>query len=315
MYRARIISGFPGVGKSYVFNKAKELGLVILDSDSSAFSWSSEGIRNPNFPNNYIEHIKNNMNTADLILVSSHAEVRTALKEAGLRYYLCYPDLDTTDKELYMDLLRHRGSSDSFVNLISSNWVSWVGECETEEYAIKIPIKAAHVHHLIEYVIAMFKLENKAIISKNIIKRSIKEVKSIEAEFTYDDGGYYKDRITVGDLVTVTHFKNGRSYTIYGKVRSISEAPIRRGIFCNPITGEIDGDIRKFILQIDASTSYNTVLESISTLDIVSIFKGEVETIIIPDIPVELPDVQGGEDDTTSSTDPKETTDTEQQAE
>lgn len=291
MHKAKIVSGFPGVGKSYVFNKAKELGLVILDSDSSAFSWTSEGIRNPSFPSNYIEHIKANLETADLILVSSHAEVRAALKEAKLRYYLCFPDLDTTDKELYMDLLLNRGSSESFVSLVSDNWVSWIAGCETDEYATKIPMKAAHVHHLIEYVISMFKLDGKFIISKNIIKRHIKEVKSIEAEFSYDDGGYYKDRISVGDLVTITHFRAGRCHTVYGKVRTISQPAIKRGVFYNPTTNQLDSDSCKYILEIDASTSYNTVLETINTIDIVSIFKGEVEKIVIPELPVDEEEV------------------------
>ena len=47
----------------------------ILDSDSSVFSWLYDPYtlkktdrRNPEFPNNYIEHIKNKMNTEDIML-------------------------------------------------------------------------------------------------------------------------------------------------------------------------------------------------------------------------------------------------------
>lgn len=82
---AIVISGFPGIGKSYMYNNMKDL--KILDSDSSKFSWvkDEEGKntkeRNPDFPNNYIKHIKDNMDSSDIILVSSHKVVRDALKD------------------------------------------------------------------------------------------------------------------------------------------------------------------------------------------------------------------------------------------
>jgi len=84
-----IISAFPGCGKSFAYEALKEK-IVILDSDSSDYSWTekSSGVRHPDFPANYIKHIKDNIGASDIIMVSSHAEVRTALKEAGLSYLL-----------------------------------------------------------------------------------------------------------------------------------------------------------------------------------------------------------------------------------
>ena len=34
-----ILSAFPGTGKTYLFNNQEKLGLSVLDSDSSEFSW------------------------------------------------------------------------------------------------------------------------------------------------------------------------------------------------------------------------------------------------------------------------------------
>ena len=56
--RTQIISAFPGTGKSYyhVLHRMRT-----LDSDSSNFSWvtyDSERVRHPDFPGNYIDHIK-----------------------------------------------------------------------------------------------------------------------------------------------------------------------------------------------------------------------------------------------------------------
>jgi len=57
--RTRIISAFPGTGKSFYHNTHKD---TTLDSDSSNFSWLADDktLRNPEFPYNYIKHIKEN---------------------------------------------------------------------------------------------------------------------------------------------------------------------------------------------------------------------------------------------------------------
>jgi hypothetical protein len=62
MKQTFVISAFPGCGKSYCYKKYQDR-FSILDSDSSEFSWikDNEGKntkeRNPDFPNNYIDHI------------------------------------------------------------------------------------------------------------------------------------------------------------------------------------------------------------------------------------------------------------------
>ena len=84
----KIISAFPACGKTYAYEKLNKKGYTILDSDSSQFSWcyeydpNSDKIekhRNPEFPNNYIKHIKENIGKVDYIFVSSHKEVRDAM--------------------------------------------------------------------------------------------------------------------------------------------------------------------------------------------------------------------------------------------
>ena len=52
-----IISGFPLVGKTYLFENQDKTPFTITDSDSSNFSWikDSEGnkVRNSEFPQNF----------------------------------------------------------------------------------------------------------------------------------------------------------------------------------------------------------------------------------------------------------------------
>lgn len=126
--RTRIISAFPGVGKTHYY--LQHLGSS-LDSDSSMFSWREDTdgntIRNPDFPRNYIEHIKSNIGKFEYIFVSSHKEVRDALLENCLFFYLIYPGMNRREEFLkrYVD----RGSPEPFVKLIDKNWGKWITEC------------------------------------------------------------------------------------------------------------------------------------------------------------------------------------------
>ena len=85
--RTRIISAFPGTGKSY-YHKSNVKNS--LDSDSSLFSWADKTHkdRHPNWPNNYLEHIRENIGKYEFIFVSSHKEVRNLLLDNCIHFYL-----------------------------------------------------------------------------------------------------------------------------------------------------------------------------------------------------------------------------------
>lgn len=76
-----IISGFPGVGKSYFANSFNS----VQDSDSSLFD-------KDDFPNNYISHIRRLNDGKRLILVSSYEVVRDVLVANDISFNLVYPD-------------------------------------------------------------------------------------------------------------------------------------------------------------------------------------------------------------------------------
>lgn len=100
MKKTVIVSAFPACGKSYIFENQTKFGgdFSCLDSDSSEFSWvkDSEGKntseRNPDFPNNYIQHIKDNVGKVDIIFVSSHTAVVNALEENNLAWVKVVPE-------------------------------------------------------------------------------------------------------------------------------------------------------------------------------------------------------------------------------
>jgi hypothetical protein len=129
MKDTKIISGFPAIGKSYLTDHTE---LVVLDSDSSGFSWVREGERHPDFPNNYIKHIKENIGKADYILVSSHDIVRKALEENSVEYTLIYPSKEL--KSEYLERYKNRGNDEKFISFIDANWNAFIDAIEKETF-------------------------------------------------------------------------------------------------------------------------------------------------------------------------------------
>ena len=115
----KIIAGFPATGKTYFFNNSKSS----IDSDSSNFSWLSKGVRNPDFPSNYINHIR------EIILVSTHKDVYSALIDAELYFTIVYPSKAAINE--YIQRYKNRGNTEAFINLILANWDNWISDIQS----------------------------------------------------------------------------------------------------------------------------------------------------------------------------------------
>lgn len=136
MKDTKIISGFPGIGKSFL---AQHTGFTYADSDSSSYSWLSPGVRNPEFPENYINHIKGLIGELDYILVSSHEVVREALEEHDIHYTLVYPKVELRDE--YLKRYLARGNDEKFVSFISTHWDQFISDIEGETYPTLIKLE------------------------------------------------------------------------------------------------------------------------------------------------------------------------------
>jgi hypothetical protein len=136
---ARVISAFPGVGKTH-FSKNNKF--KIIDSDSSKFSWIATETgreRNPDFPKNYIEHIKENLDKVDIILVSSHEEVRKALAENEIEYALLYPHEEC--KEEYLDRFIERSDTSEFIKMMDYKWEDFLESCKKDKHATHLVLQ------------------------------------------------------------------------------------------------------------------------------------------------------------------------------
>lgn len=127
-----VIAAFPGMGKTFYKNNCN--GFTVSDSDSSQFSWTidEEGnkIRNPEFPNNYIEHIKSLIGKVDFIFVSTHEPVLRALIENNIYFFLLYPSID--DKSTIIERYYERGSDKNLIQTIYDNYERWITVLEVD---------------------------------------------------------------------------------------------------------------------------------------------------------------------------------------
>lgn len=128
-----IISGFPLIGKTYAFHHQNDIGLAIMDSDSSLYSWiydedgNKTSERDPDFPNNYIDVLSMFINrTADIIMVSSHASVRQALVDRGIDFIMVYPRPDKDTKELWLEKYDNRENNNLSRKFIEDNYESMI---------------------------------------------------------------------------------------------------------------------------------------------------------------------------------------------
>ena len=133
-----VISTFPACGKSWCFNNLGDK-YNMSDSDSSLYSWirtidengEEVKVRNPDFPQNYIKHIKENIGKADVIFVSSHSIVRQALGKDKIKFTLVVPKKNCLNE--WMIRYINRGNDNDFIDTQINNWDKWLDEIDEEK--------------------------------------------------------------------------------------------------------------------------------------------------------------------------------------
>lgn len=128
-----VCSAFPGTGKTYYCAGDYQPVDFAIDSDSSKFD-------KQDFPQNYIEHIKNSLGKHSRIFVSSHQEVRSALIQNEIEFTLVYPDVSL--KNEYIERYKKRGSNNSFIKLINDNWDDWISQLQNQKGCKHIVLKS-----------------------------------------------------------------------------------------------------------------------------------------------------------------------------
>lgn len=119
-----IISAFPGTGKTTYTKDHQDS----LDLESSLYSKTLDGQKNPEFPGNYVNMIKWHLlnNNWKYLFISSHEDVREALDKENIKYFLIYPAI--TRKDEFIKNYTDRGNDSTFINLMKENWEGWITE-------------------------------------------------------------------------------------------------------------------------------------------------------------------------------------------
>lgn len=138
MSKAIIISGFPGVGKSYLARQSAVDSRLpsCYDCESSDYQWKKDslGIAGPTRVENWVEkyvddiiHLKEygtngqfDAKIYDYILISAHEEVRKELQKRKADYLVVYPAGGLMNK--YMARYLGRGSSLEFMKNMYETW-------------------------------------------------------------------------------------------------------------------------------------------------------------------------------------------------
>jgi len=120
-----IISGFGGVGKTYLAKKYKN----VIDLESSPFKYdysnqnninheklkgSKNRILNKNYPENYINAIKEAIKKYDIVCVRYNGDEAVDFYDNyGLKYIVCYPTKAAYRN--YIQRFKERGNSDEWI--------------------------------------------------------------------------------------------------------------------------------------------------------------------------------------------------------
>lgn len=139
-----VVSAFAGLGKTHLAKNNDKF----IDLESSDFQWlendkygdkesskgNTEKIKNPSFPNNYVEEMKRLVAEGKIPLIAAQPEVIEAASKAGLYIFMAYPALDS--KEDILKRYKDRGNAEGFINLMKSNFEKFVESMKSNMYAV-----------------------------------------------------------------------------------------------------------------------------------------------------------------------------------
>lgn len=98
-----IVSAFTKSGKTWCANDPNiQRGFSMIDIDINDFMWTNDSnelsAHIPEFPQNFIDYIRENMGKVDVIFVDARKEVRDALRYNNIDYFLVYPPKHLKDE-------------------------------------------------------------------------------------------------------------------------------------------------------------------------------------------------------------------------
>ena len=128
MKQTIIISGFPGIGKSFL---SITEGDKVLDLDSGNFTGDNKWQL-------YKQTLIDSIGKYKYLLVSTHDETRIILNELNAPYFIIFPDKSL--KKEYIQRYKERGNNDSFIKLMEEHFENFVNSIENSKGGVKIKL-------------------------------------------------------------------------------------------------------------------------------------------------------------------------------
>ncbi len=149
-----IIAAFAGTGKTYFCNHVEgakdfvcmpyKYFLPETDSDkveNLEYEKSKADLSldiNPEYPNNYINAILENMDKYEYLVIPSDSRVLAGLEDKHIPYILCFPEY--TAKEEYRIRYLQRGNTEEFLDIFIDGWDSFMKSLQHDTYGVKITL-------------------------------------------------------------------------------------------------------------------------------------------------------------------------------
>lgn len=145
--KAKVISVFAGLGKTTVGNKYKN----VYDLTSSKYRYDYSDInkkdyeklkydksmeKNPNWPYNYLDDLKDAIKNYDVVLVPSNEDIRLLLQKEKIDFLFVLPSMDS--KNMLLDRYKNRGNNDILINEVMEYFDNWSRSQEDYDYPIII---------------------------------------------------------------------------------------------------------------------------------------------------------------------------------
>jgi len=150
-----VIAGWAGIGKTTLAQKYAN----VRDMEEMPYHWimspydmahkeemkgrrEAERTLNPDFPDNYIQAIKDEMGKYLVLTIWDHDSMWPHYRDAGIEYILCHPDQRLATIAIYKQRYAARGNREDFVDRVSRGI-----KTIAPDYAHKASPKATWILH------------------------------------------------------------------------------------------------------------------------------------------------------------------------
>lgn len=144
--KAIVISAFTGTGRNYFINNTD---LKVLNLNTRDFAYTDLHKRNPNFPNNFVSCIKDNLDKYGVILLPSDDITYQSLVNKSIDYNIVFPSINL--RNAYESRLRDKGVDEYFINIFLSTWEDEILKCGLQKQPKKIKLTSED-HYLSDII-------------------------------------------------------------------------------------------------------------------------------------------------------------------